>query len=518
MEIIKIIAQMKINIVEYFKETVNQFPEKIAVIEQDRDITFSSLDQKVKVLANKFALDADALNKPIAVYLNKSIESICADLAIIYSGNFYMNLDVKTPAERIKNILDLICPAIIVTNNQYFKNISSVVPESIHVVNLDEMDWNVSVDEKILETRLDTLIDTDPLCIINTSGSTGTPKGVVLNHKSFFDFTEWALDVFKFSNNEVIGSLSPLVFDIYSFELCMLMAKGNTIVVIPDYLSAFPASILQILEKHKVTFLFWVPTIMVNIANMDLLSSIKLPDLKTVWFAGEVFPTKQFNYWKKQLPQVLFANLYGPIEITLDCTYYIVNREIKDEEPIPIGFSCRNTDVLILDESNKQVIKANEEGELCVRGTSLAMGYYNNPEKTAIAFVQNPLNKAYPETIYRTGDIVCINDLNEIVFKGRKDSLVKHMGYRTELGEIEHIIINKLKLVKNGCIVYNFAQKEITLFYESEKEITPAEFRIQIGKELPKYMLPTVYYRLDELQRNTNGKIDRLFYNKKING
>ena len=387
---------MKINIIEYFKETVHLFPNKIAVIDRDREITFSSLDDKVHTLAYNFASNANVLKKPIAVYLNKSIESVCADLAIIYSGNFYMNLDVKTPSERIKNIIDLITPAIIVTNNQYLKNISGILPDSIQVVNLDEVDWDLSIDEELLDIRLQKLVDTDPLCIINTSGSTGTPKGVVLNHRSFFDFTEWA-----FSNDEVIGSLSPLVFDIYSFELCMLMAKGNTIVVIPEHLSAFPASILQLLEKYKVTFLFWVPTIMVNIANMNLLTSIKLPDLKTVWFAGEVFPTKQFNYWKKQLPNTMFANLYGPIEITLDCTYYIVDRDIKDEEPIPIGFPCRNTDVLILNEDNKLVTKVNEEGELCVRGSSLAMGYYNNPEKTAAAFVQNPLNSAYPELIYR---------------------------------------------------------------------------------------------------------------------
>ena len=267
-----------------------------------------------------------------------------------------------------------------------------------------------------------------------------------------------------------------------------------------------------------MTFLFWVPTIMVNIANMNLLSDFKLSALKTVWFAGEVFPTKQFNYWHKNFPYTIFANLYGPIEITLDCTYFIVNRNLQDEEPIPIGYPCRNTDILILDENNKLVKEHNKEGELCVRGTSLAMGYYNNSEKTAAAFVQNPLNSSYPEIIYRTGDIVYVNEQNEIVFKGRKDTLIKHMGYRTELGEIEHIIINKLKLVKNGCVVYNFSQKEITLFYEADSEITPAEFRKQIGKELPKYMLPTVFYYLDELQRNTNGKIDRLFYNKQVNG
>lgn len=505
---------MRINLIEYFEDTVKLYPQKVAIIDKERIINFSQLYEKALRVASVIR----CFKRPVAVYLSKSIESVYADLGIIYSANFYMNLDIKTPAERLKNIIDLISPSAIITNNQNLQNISSILPADIQVINLDEMDFDETPDRAILLSKIAKLIDTDPLCIINTSGSTGTPKGVILNHKSFFDFTEWALDTFKFSENEIIGSLSPLVFDIYSFELCMLMAKACTIVIIPEQLSAFPASILKLLEQHKVTFLFWVPTIMVNIANMDLLSSIDLPSLKTVWFAGEVFPTKQFNYWHTKLPHTLFANLYGPIEITLDCTYFIVNREILDEEPIPIGYPCRNTDILILDDDNHLVLEKGIEGELCVRGTSLAMGYYNNPEKTSIAFVQNPLNNSYPEIIYRTGDIVYINNRGEIVFKGRKDTLIKHLGYRTELGEIEHIIINKLKLVKNGCVVYNFAQKEITLFYESDREITPAEFRKKIGKELPKYMLPTVYYRLKELQRNTNGKIDRLFYNQQING
>ena len=173
---------------------------------------------------------------------------------------------------------------------------------------------------------------------------------------------------------------------------------------------------------------------------------------------------------------------------------------------------------MILDEQNQRVTSPNIEGELCVRGTSLAMGYYNNPEKTAAAFVQNPLNHSYPELIYRTGDVVIINDRGEMVFKGRKDSLIKHQGYRIELTEIEHVIVNVLHLVKNGCVVYNHATKEINLFYEAEKELSPAEFRKAIGSSLPRYMMPVVYTHLNQLQRNTNGKIDRLFYNKKVNG
>lgn len=508
---------MKVSLIELFEETVKKYPQKVAVIDKDREIVFSDLHRKSLQLASALMALGIGQNRPVGVFLDKSIESVYADLGILYAGDFYMNLDIKTPAERIRNILQLVEPAAIISTTRQIKPIEGIIPSTMKVILLDEAGGTADVDSADIIGRLSTIIDTDPSCIINTSGSTGTPKGVVLNHKSFFDFIDWAIDTFHFGDDLVMGSLSPIVFDIYSFELCMLMAKASTLVVLPAHLAAFPAKILEVLEQHKVNFLFWVPTIMVNIANMDLLSAFKLKSLRTVWFAGEVFPTKQFNYWHHHLSEVTFANLYGPIEITLDCTYYIINKEIPDEEPLPIGYPCRNTDILILDDEDRAVTEPGVEGELCVRGTSLAMGYYNNPEKTAAAFVQNPLNKAYPELIYRTGDIVCLNDEGLIMFKGRKDNIVKHMGYRTDLGEIEHVIINTLKLVKNGCIVYNQSDKQITLFYEAAEEIPVSEFRLQIGKVLPKYMIPTAFHHLGQLQRNANGKIDRLFYKKQVN-
>lgn len=504
---------MKINVLEYLEETVEKYPNKTAIIDGEKTISFKELNNKAKSLGVYIA-GQNIIRKPIAIYLSKSIESIISDIAVTYSGNAYMNLDIKTPIERIKNILDLIQPEFVITNSKLISKIQSI--PNLKIINIDEFDFTSIIDETYLKNVQTTIIDTDPYCIINTSGSTGTPKGVVLNYRSFIDFMERSFEAFDISENDVIGSLSPLVFDIYAIELCFLMSKGATMVLIPDTLSAFPIEILKLLNQHNVSFLFWVPTIMVNIANMDLLSKIDLSTLKTVWFAGEVFPTRQFNYWRKNLPQVVFANLYGPIEITLDCTYYIVKRDIPDNEPIPIGYAYKNTDILILNDKDEPV-KGTEEGELCVRGTSLAMGYYNNPKKTAAAFVQNPLNKSYPEIIYRTGDIVYTNKRGEIVFKGRKDNLIKHLGYRIELDEIEHIVVNTLKIVRNGCVVYNKQTKEITLFYEHETEISPSEFRNKIGTMIPKYMIPTVYHRMDLLPRNTNGKIDRLALKTKVN-
>ena len=509
---------MRINLIEYFIDIANRFPNRIAVVDGERQITFGELDIKARQLAKEIVGACGCKNNPIAMFMPKCIEAAQADLAITYSGNAYMNLDVKNPAERLGNIFALIQPAAVVTNSKFRAVIEPIaMANGASVINVEDLAVDAPTpSQEDLLARIADLIDTDPYCIINTSGSTGTPKGVVLNHKSFIDFMAQTFDEYKFSENDVIGSLSPVVFDIWSYELCLLQGKGAGIVVIPDTWSAFPVKILQLMQEQKVSYIFWVPTIMVNIANMGLLEQVPLPSLRLCWFAGEVFPTKQFNVWRHNLPQTTFANFYGPIEITLDCVYYTIEREIADDEPIPIGKPFRNTSILILDEENNNITEANKEGELCIRGTSLAMGYYNNPEKTSAAFVQNPLNHSYPEIIYRTGDLVFVNDRGEIVFKGRRDSLIKHMGYRIELGEIEHIIINTLKLVKNGCVVYNHQRKEITLYYEAEQELTAADFRRSIGNTLPKYMIPVVYHHLPELKRNTNGKIDRLYYSRLV--
>lgn len=283
-----------------------------------------------------------------------------------------MNLDIKHPEQRIRNILARIQPSLIITRKALVQHLSGV-SDCIPVLTLEEVEASASLsenDEKRLLDKRECIIDTDPLCVINTSGSTGTPKGVVLNHRSFIDFTECVVEAGLVCNDKVIASLSPIVFDIYSFELCLLMAEASTIVLIPEILASFPIRMLELMAQRQVSFIFWVPTIMVNIANMDLLTKIPLPDLKMIWFAGEVFPTSKFNYWRKNLPQTIFANFYGPIEITLDCIYYVVNRELGDHEPIPIGRPFKNTDILILNENNESV-QLGEEGELCVRGSSL---------------------------------------------------------------------------------------------------------------------------------------------------
>ena len=501
-----------INLTQYLDRTAQTDATSFAVHDGGVSLSFGDLRriclgigwQMAKVLG-------EAKNQIIAVYLPKSTGAVQANIASLYSGNAYMNLSIKDPSMRTRAILDKIRPALVVTNRRLEKQIAAISQDFPVLVLEDVLDAPglSPADESHVLALRDRIIDTDPSCVINTSGSTGTPKGVVLNHSSFVDFIERVTAARLVKKHEVMAGLSPLVFDIYSFELCMVMANACTLVLVPETFSAFPVRILELMNRHAVSFIFWVPTIMVSIANMELLDSVPLPSLKTVWFAGEVFPTAKCNYWRSRLPGALFVNMYGPIEITLDCLYYVMNRPLLDSEPIPIGSRFANTDIMLLTEEDT-LAASGQDGEICVRGTSLALGYYNDPEKTAAAFVQNPLNTAYPERIYRTGDIAAVNPHGEFIFRGRKDTLVKHSGYRIDLAEIEHVVVNNLRLALNCCALYHQQEKQIYLLYELPEPLDGNVFRKQLGTVVPRYMVPGVYVHVPKFPCNTNGKIDRL--------
>jgi amino acid adenylation domain-containing protein len=501
---------VQVNVLEYFEAYLAKADRaRIAIVEQARSFTFGQVEESAKRCASILVRRMDVTNELIAVFLPKSAETVFADLGILYSGNIYTNLDIHSPDQRIRNILDKLKPALVITSYAYSDKLRSLgVAAEWTVCIEDAISSEVAFDNRALWKRLDRIIDTDPVCVINTSGSTGTPKGVTLSHRGTVDFMDWTFTTLKLDGTERIGSLSPFYFDIYTLELITMLAKGATLVIIPDGLATFPVRLMEFLATQKASFLFWVPSIMVNISNQGLLDKIPVPDIRKVLFAGEVFPTKHLNRWRRALPQATFVNLYGPIEIHVDCTYFVLDRELGDDEPLSIGYPCRNTEVLILNEKNKRC-EIGEQGELCIRGSSLAMGYWNDPEKTAAAFVQNPLNTRYPELIYRTGDIGYRNERDEIHFVGRKDFQIKHMGYRIELSEIEHRVLC-VEGIANACVLYNSDKKEISLFYESKGEqVTRAAIRKELLSIFPKYMLPTAFYPMQELPRNRNGKIDR---------
>jgi D-alanine--poly(phosphoribitol) ligase subunit 1 len=500
---------MQINVIEYFeKGALRISKDKVAVREQGHDYTFGEIERFAKNCAALILKRISDSKQPIPVFLPKSAQNIVADIGILYSGNAYANLDIKSPPQRLKGMLQNLNPPVIITSAAHVAALKALDFSEDQLLLIEQaMVPEVAYDNSFLLRRLESIIDTDPYCIIHTSGSTGIPKGVALNHRCTIDFVDWAFDRLGLDGSEIMGSLAPIYFDAYTLEFCTMLAKGATWVVVPEQLAMFPPKLVEFVATQPINFIFWVPTIMVNIANLDLLAKFKLDRVTKVFFIGEVFPTKHLNYWRRHLPKAMFVNLYGPIEITVACTYYVVDREFSDEDKLPVGFPCRNTEILILNDQN-QVAKIDEHGEICVRGSSLALGYYNNSERTAKGFVQNPLNPHYPELIYRTGDSGYWNSHGEIMFLGRKDFQIKHMGYRIELGEIEHAVL-QVDGIRNCCVVYNQNKKEIALFYESDNELTPGFIREKLSPLVPKYMLPSVFNWMQQMPRNPNGKIDR---------
>lgn len=506
---------MQKSVIEYLEQTVLECPNKVAVHDEVEDITFAQLWQNASRLARAIQEHED-MRQPIGVYISKGCKMVTSFAAINMAADFYVPLDTKSPAARVKSILNTLEAKVVITDAAHKEALQEFFDKTILVI---EDIINASQEQRAESQRLryeTEQIDTDPVYSIFTSGSTGTPKGVVVSHRGVIDYIDWAIVRFDFTSDMVIGNQAPFYFDNSTLDIYLMYAIGATLCIIPEDRFIFPARLADYMNEQKISFVFWVPFVLINVANMDIFSSKKPEYIKDVFFAGEVMPNKHLNYWRKHLPECRYANLYGPTEITVDCTYYEVDREFTDDEPLPIGVPCRNSDVLILVDRQRRA-KQGEQGELCVRGSSLALGYYNNPEKTAAAFIQNPLQKHYPETIYCTGDIVYENERGEIMYVGRADSQIKHNGYRIELGEIETAIL-AADMVKNCCVIYDFKNKKIVLYYQSDEDLNLGAFRRSVSVHIPRYMLPTEYHREKMLRQNGSGKIDRAYYNKQVNG
>ncbi len=504
---------MRNSAITYLINTCHEYSCKQAVIDAQGSYTFSQLLSNASDMAQAI-MSRGLHNQPIGIFLHKSKEMIAAFAGVNLAGCFYVPLDTEQPASRILNILTTLQSKVIVTDKEHIQKFPTDWNGIVFLID----DIYKNADDYQRATQLlerSNVIDTDPIYSIFTSGSTGVPKGVVVNHRGVIDYIDWAVETFKIDKTAVIGNQAPFYFDNSTLDIYLMYATGATLNIIPESNFAFPIKLIDYLNDNGITFVFWVPFVLVNVANFRILDR-KLPStLRDVFFAGEVMPNRQLNYWRKRLPKCRYVNLYGPTEITVDCTFYIVNRDFKDDEPLPIGKSCRNTDILIL--KDRQILcQQGETGEICVRGSSLANGYYNNPQKTAEAFIQNPLNKFYPELIYCTSDLGYLNEFGEIMFVGRIDSQIKHKGYRIELGEIENAIIGS-RLVEACCVVYNREKQRITLVYSNSEAISNADLRKVLSEKLPAYMLPSSLLKEKELRRNTNGKIDRAYYNTLIN-
>ena len=492
------------NILEYLELSAQKYYTKIAFTDENNSITYGECVERSKKVGTQL-LELNSKRQPIAVLLDKNVESLTCFFGVVYSGNFYVVIDSFMPQDRIEKIFETLKPIAMISDYAHQELAQSLH----HKVYYYEDLLNVDIDEDSLKQVRNRMIDTDPLYALFTSGSTGMPKGAVVSHRNVINYALWYKETFDINEETKFGSQTPFYFSMSVSDVYSTIIAGATLHIIPKKLFSFPIKLIEYMNEKQVNTIYWVPSALCIVANLKVLNYADLEYVNKVLFAGEVMPTKQLNYWMDKLPNAMFANLFGPTETTDICTYYIVDRKFNDDEVLPIGKACNNCDVFLLDENDEEVLD-DREGELCVRGSFLALGYYNNDEKTREAFVQNPLNKAYPEMIYRTGDLVKYNENGELIYITRKDFQIKHMGYRIELGEIE-AAVNSLEKIQSCAVIFDDRKDKIVLIYTGK--IDDKGIMEGISNKIPHYMYPNVIVKVKMMPYNQNGKIDRKWLN-----
>ncbi len=496
------------NVLEWLEASVKNMPDKTAVADEKCQMTYRELYDNARNAAGAL-ISLTEPGKAVPVYMDKSCKAVAVFMGAVMAGCFYITLDPSHPAERIEMILDTLGAGLMVVDEKSAKK-QEKLKFAGNVISAEELINHRTTGEELdrLEEIRAAALDIDPLYAIFTSGSTGVPKGVIVNHRSVIDFIECFTEIFGIGENDIIGNQAPFDFDVSVKDIYSTLKCGATMQIIPKVMFSFPIKLLDYLEERKVTTLIWAVSALCIVTTLNGFD-YKIPaGINKVIFSGEVMPMKHLKAWQAAYPDCMFANVYGPTEITCNCTYYIVDREFGMDETLPMGKAFPNERVFLLDDDDKLVAQdsINRLGEICVSGTAVALGYYNNRERTDAAFVQNPLNSAYNEIIYRTGDLGYYNDRGELCFSSRKDFQIKHMGHRIELGEIE-TAVNAVDNVVRACCIFDSDNNKILGFFEGDTDRkTVAHILMQ---KLPKYMIPSELVRVDAMPITKNGKIDR---------
>ena len=491
------------NVIDYLKDSTEKYADKIAIIEEDKSITYMEFNERCK-RAGSFLGSRNFFNEPVIMFMDKGIDTLTAFFGAVYAGCFYSLVNPEFPSNRISSIKETLKARVVITDDEHME-LAKELFKGLEIYNVKEL-IEADIDEDILDKAYVMHIDTDPLYVNFTSGSTGVPKGVAIAHRSVIEFIDIFTEIFKFKNEDIIANQAPFDFDVSVKDIFSSMKMGATLVIIPKKYFSSPAALLDYICDHKITTMTWAVSALCLVTTFHGLD-YKCPDtVEKILFSGEVMPMKHLKQWMEHLPDATFVNLYGPTEITCNCTYHVIERDRDYDGKIPIGKAFANERIYLLDEEGKPVNETGKPGEICIAGNSVGIGYYNNEEQTKKAFINNPNVVAYKERIYKTGDLGFYNEAGELIFNGRKDFQVKYQGHRIELEEVDKAIMDVDGVVRS-CTIFDEEKSKLYGFYIGDMD--KKELNIKLHETMPVFMIPTYLIQRDEFPMTKNGKIDR---------
>jgi amino acid adenylation domain-containing protein len=515
-------------------EAAARQPQRPAIASDGCLLTYQDLDRLSNKLARALLRLGVVPGDRVGVLAPKSGAAVIGVYGALKAGTCYVPLDSKAPAERLSHIVRDSGCAVIVTDEARTSQAARLAdavtrPPGVVVASVaDRADYEETLSVPALGDAIvswtavaresgdplaeERAVETDLAYILYTSGSTGTPKGVMISHRNSLTFVDWAAVAAGLSDRDRVCSPAPLHFDLSVFDLFATCRAAACLTVLPEGTATFPVSIARWLEAERVSVWYSVPSVLTLLACYGSLQQVNLQDLRMVIFAGEVFPPKHLARLMAELPHARYLNWYGPTETNV-CTAFEVQQSTADAQPAPIGKACANTEVFAVTSEGRRVSRPGEEGELYVRGPSLMRGYWEQPAKTSEVLVRNPFREEYDEFVYRTGDLVTLEQSGNYVFLGRRDSMAKVRGYRVELGEVEatlyrHPAIREAAVLPVPDDLLGSRLRAVVTT-DGGSNITRENVLDHCRRWLPSYMVPDIVEFRKEMPRTSTGKVDR---------
>lgn len=504
----------------YLRDSARNDPDAVAVVEGDRSTTYGELDRRSDSLAARLVELGIARGDRVGIYLPKSTEAVVGIYAAMKAGAAYVPIDPSAPQSRVAYIAQNCGIRHVVSAASKRSSWAVLGAAGVeHVLALDTDDpgtaEGVEVHASSWLEQGDApndpgTIDQDLAYILYTSGSTGDPKGVMLSHLNCRAFVEWTVDEYAVTSDDRLSSHAPFHFDLSTFDLFGAALVGAPVYLVPGKASVFPVEIARFIDRHEITVWYSVPSILTMLTERAGLEQGALPTLRTILFAGEVFPTKYLSRIMRLLPHVEFANLFGPTETNV-CTAYRVPEPPEEDGPtISIGKAIGNVETFVVDESDT-IVERGTTGELLVRGPTVMRGYWGDPERTAAKLVASPIDRHLGDPIYRTGDLVQEMDDGNYRFLGRSDNQIKSRGYRIELGDIEAALVAHPDVAGAAAIAVpdDMISNRIIAYIAGSTDMDTEQVKSFCATRIPKYMVPETLLVTDELPMTSTGKLDR---------